>query len=221
MKTQRLIAYRCPECGTAVVGDLNLFILGGQELNLNCKECSAPGLNAKLGKDSKLYLTVPCLTCPHPHHYCVETKTVFSRDLFVLQCALTGLDLCFIGEEHAVEDALEKNRQELLALSDELADEEEAEEDAPKEAKTDEHPPLFDPVLTGQMLYLIREFAQDGRISCSCGETHLDFRLLPDGFLFTCPKCRAAKVFPAMSESDRMRLEELTEIRLDGGENDK
>ena len=68
------------------------------------------------------------------------------------------------------------------------------------------------------MLYLVREFAEEGKISCSCGETHLDFRLLPDGFLFTCPKCHAAKVFPAMSESDRMRLEELTEIRLESPE---
>lgn len=219
MKTERMIAYRCPECGTAVVGDLNLFILGGQELHLNCKECSTPGLEAKLSKDNKLYLTVPCLTCPTPHRYCVDTKTVFSRDLFVLQCALTGLDLCFIGEQTAVEEALEKNREELLALSEEWEEEATGEED--EAAEDDKHPPLFDPVLTGQMLYLVREFAEEGKISCSCGETHLDFRLLPDGFLFTCPKCHAAKVFPAMSESDRMRLEELTEIRLESPEEQK
>lgn len=213
METQRVIAYRCPDCGAAVVGDLNLFILGGKEITLPCNTCGREaGLRAKLGEDNKVYLTVSCLSCPSPHRFCVESKIVFSRDLFVLSCTLTGLNICFIGDEARVEEALEENRQMLLSLCEDAEDEEE--DEAAEESAS--APPLFDPVLTGQMLYLIREFAQDGKISCTCGEKRIDFRLLPDGFLFSCPSCAAAKVFPAYSESDRARLEDLTEILLDG-----
>ncbi|MBP3686671.1 MAG: hypothetical protein J6J21_06540 [Clostridia bacterium] len=227
MNTERIIAYRCPVCGTAIVGDLNLFVLGGQELKLSCKECGeeAPTLVASLTKENKLSLALPCLTCPNPHRFTVETQVVFSRDLFVLQCPMTALDLCFIGTEEKVEEALEENRKQLLELTggewmDDEFDEEEEEwtEEELKEFK--EHPPLLDAHLMGQMLYLVRDLAEEGKISCSCGEQHVDFHLLPDGIAFSCPKCNAARVFPAHSESDLERLSELTELVLSSEENE-
>lgn len=225
MNTERIIAFRCPICGTAIVGDLNLFILGGQELSLACKECGedAPALSAKLKKDGKIQLVIPCLTCPNPHHFTVDTQVIFSRELFVLQCPLTALDLCFVGDEAHVEKALEENRKELLELtSGEWMDEDFDEEEEFSEEELSEmqkHPPLLDEHLMGQMLYLVRELAQDGKIYCSCGEKHVDFHLLPDGIAFSCPKCQAARVFPAHSESDLQRLSELDALIL-GGEAD-
>ena len=220
MNTERIIAFRCPECGTAIVGDLNLFILGGKELKLACKDCGeedAPVLTVQMTKTNKLQLTLPCLTCPNPHHFTVDTQVVFSRDLFVLSCPLTALDLCFIGTEEKVQDALEENRQQLLALTEWVEENVEDEEEELTEEDIEEfkeHPPLLDAHLTGQMLYLVRDLAADGKISCACGEKHIDFRLLPDGLLFTCPSCGAAKVFPAHTESDLDRLSELTELKL-------
>ncbi len=221
MNTERIIAFRCPVCGTAIVGDLNLFVLGGQELTLSCKECGEeiPPLRASLTAENKLSLSIPCLTCPNPHRFTVETQVVFSRDLFVLQCPMTALDLCFIGEETKVEEALEENRKQLLELTggewmdDEFDDEEEPlTEEELNELK--EHPPLLDAHLMGQMLYLVRDLAEEGKISCSCGEKHVDFHLLPDGIAFSCPKCNAARVFPAHTENDILRLSELSEITL-------
>lgn len=227
MNTERIIAYRCPVCGTAIVGDLNLFVLGGQELKLSCKECGeeAPTLVASLTKENKLSLALPCLTCPNPHRFTVETQVVFSRDLFVLQCPMTALDLCFIGTEEKVEEALEENRKQLLELTggewmDDEFDEEEEEWTEEELGAFKEHPPLLDAHLMGQMLYLVRDLAEEGKISCSCGEQHVDFHLLPDGIAFSCPKCNAARVFPAHSESDLERLSELTELVLSSEENE-
>lgn len=224
MNTERIIAFRCPVCGTAIVGDLNLFVLGGQELVLSCKECGeeVPALRASLTNEQKLSLSIPCLTCPNPHRFTVETQVVFSRDLFVLQCPMTALDLCFIGEETKVEEALEENRKQLLELTggewmdDEFEEEEEFSEEELAELK--EHPPLLDAHLMGQMLYLVRDFAEEGKISCSCGEEHVDFHLLPDGLAFSCPKCNAARVFAAHTEQDVEYFASLSEIRLSSEE---
>lgn len=228
MNTERIIAYRCPVCGTAIVGDLNLFVLGGQELKLSCKECGeeAPALTATLTKENKLALALPCLTCPNPHRFTVETQVVFSRDLFVLQCPMTALDLCFIGTEEKVEEALEENRKQLLELTggewmEEEFDEEEEEWTDEELEEFKEHPPLLDAHLMGQMLYLVRDLAEEGKISCSCGERHVDFHLLPDGIAFSCPKCNAARVFPAHSESDLERLSELSELVLSSEESEQ
>ncbi len=223
MKTERIIAFRCSDCGTAIVGDLNLFVLGGQEMHLACPDCQeeAAELIVKMTEGKKLQFSIPCLTCPTPHRFTVDTEVIFSRDLFILQCPMTALDLCFVGDQARVEEALEENRKQLIALTameDEFnEDEEEMSEEEWEEFK--EHPPLLDAVLMGQMLYLVRDLAEDQKIYCSCGETNIDFHLLPDGLAFSCPSCQAAKVFPAHSESDVHRLEELSEIRLDKGEN--
>ena len=224
MNTERIIAFRCPVCGTAIVGDLNLFVLGGQELVLSCKECGeeVPALRASLSSEQKLSLSLPCLTCPNPHRFTVETQVVFSRDLFVLQCPMTALDLCFIGEEAKVEEALEENRKQLLELTggewmdDDFDEEEELSDEELAELK--EHPPLLDAHLMGQMLYLVRDFAEEGKISCACGEEHVDFHLLPDGLAFSCPKCNAARVFAAHTELDVEYFASLPEIRLSSEE---
>lgn len=224
MNTERIIAFRCPVCGTAIVGDLNLFVLGGQELSLSCKECGeeSPALTAKLTKSGKISFIIPCLTCPNPHHFTVETTVLFSRDLFILQCPLTALDLCFVGTQEKVEEALEENRKQLLELTsgewmDEEFDSEFDEEESP-ETEDSSSPqgevPLLDAHLIGQMLYLVRDLAEEGKIYCACGEKHIDFHLLPDGIAFSCPKCSAARVFPAHSESDLERLSELSELKL-------
>lgn len=224
MNTERIIAFRCPVCGTAIVGDLNLFVLGAQELSLACKECGedVPALKASLTRENKLSLSLPCLTCPNPHRFTVETQVVFSRELFVLQCPMTALDLCFIGTEAKVEEALEENRKQLLELTGgEWMEDDFDEEEALSQEELDEikeHPPLLDAHLMGQMLYLVRDLAQEGKISCSCGEKQIDFHLLPDGIAFSCPKCNAARVFPAHSESDLERLSELSELVLQSEE---
>ncbi|MBR6529942.1 MAG: hypothetical protein IKT43_00810 [Clostridia bacterium] len=228
MNTERVIAYRCPVCGTAIVGDLNLFVLGGQELTLSCKECGeeSPSLKASLTREKKLSLAIPCLTCPSPHRFTVDTQVVFSRDLFVLQCPMTALDLCFIGDEKKVEEALEENRKQLLELTggewmeDDFDDFDDNEEELSEEELNElkEHPPLLDAHLMGQMLYLVRDLAEDGKIYCSCGEKHVDFHLLPDGIAFSCPKCNAARVFPAHTESDLERLSELDALVLNSEE---
>lgn len=218
MTTERVIAFRCPECGTAIVGDLNLFVLGGQELTLSCKDCpGTAALTAKMGKSGKVQFAIPCLTCPNPHHFTVETQVLFSRDLFVLQCPMTALDLLFVGTQECVDEALEKNRKELLSLTqgEWLSDEEDEEELSEEElAELMEHPPLLDAHLMSQMLYVVRELAADGKIFCRCGQHHVDFHLLPDGIAFSCPSCSAAKVFPAHSQSDLERLSELDELVL-------
>lgn len=245
MNTERIIAYRCPDCGTAIVGDLNLFVLGGQELVLPCKECSHEiALKVSLTEKKKLSLSIPCLLCPTPHRFTVDTQVIFSRDLFVLQCPMTALDLCFIGEEAKVEEALEENRKQLLELtggewmnedfdvepgSEEFlkALKDFEEEEIPEEDFVAKHDadrfqqddlPMLDENLMGQMLFLVRDLAEDGKISCSCGEQHVDFHLLPDGIAFSCPKCQAARVFAAHTPSEVEYFASLSEIVLQSEE---
>lgn len=136
--SDRRIAFRCPECGKTIIAPLNLFSLSGEPLKLSC-ECGEYTLVMQVTDDRKIEVSVPCLACPKNHIYKLSSQLVFNRELFVLQCAYSGLDICFIGEKDKVDDALSKSEKELMALidymeqhSDEFEDADELDEELEK-----------------------------------------------------------------------------------------
>jgi len=235
IKKNVTIAYRCSSCAREIGISLSVFDLSTPLLSYPCS-CKSSALKIELTDDKKIRLTVPCVACGTEHHYRLNASLVFEKDLFVLQCATTGFDVCFIGDEDKVVSALEKSNEEFIKALEEMYDEEYIDEyDDTADLDDCEHvhshdcdcedghkktlTPIttqncFNPVVVFEMMFIIKELAKDGKIYCGCGERNVTVGLGFETIEFSCPTCKKTRSFAARAESDRAFLEDLTEIKI-------
>ena len=109
------IAYRCPECGTAVIGFVGKFALSADMLRLKC-ECGGSHLDINITNDKKIRLSVPCIFCRTNHNFVVSESIFFGRDIFLLNCPYSNMDICFIGGKENLDKELERSGGELERL---------------------------------------------------------------------------------------------------------
>ena len=110
-ENKTFLAYRCPRCGSGVIGIAGSFALsGGRLLKLKCP-CGGSELTVTETTDKNLRVSVPCMLCNGEHTYLVSPTLFYGRDLFLLACSYSGLDICFIGEEERVSEALKRTKK--------------------------------------------------------------------------------------------------------------
>lgn len=90
--------------------------------------------------------------------------------------------------------------------------EEEAKSSAPRSPR--EIGDCTDPVIMSEVIYLIHDLAEEDKISCSCGSKKIALALGYDSVVLTCASCGRMKKIPAVSESDRIALEEITQLTI-------
>lgn len=178
------IAYRCPECGTTVHSVVGVFALSGDRIKLKCS-CGGSELLIENTQDGKMRFTVPCIFCPHPHNFLISRKTVLSRELFTIPCGLAGYDICFMGREDKVREAVEQSDKELY---EEISAEEirELKDKNSSESYYDEH-------IADMLVYVFGELCEEGKIHCKC-EDGGDFLCEKTGesVRISCKKCGAS-----------------------------
>ena len=111
------VAYRCPECGAGVLSIVGMFSLSANRLKLKC-DCGKSELDVVL-QDDKVRLTVPCIFCRKPHVFTVNKQIFYGRDLFVIPCPYSDINICFMGEENHVRAELARSELELLDMLEE------------------------------------------------------------------------------------------------------
>lgn len=209
------VAYRCPHCGSGVIGICGDFALaGGRMLKLRCP-CGESSLSAVETTDGKLRLTVPCLLCATEHHYVVSKSLFYAKELFLLNCAYTNLDICFMGEETQVSAALDENEKTLKKiLSDagissltQLRREEQEKEDI-----------LPDTQVLDVVRFLIRDLEEEGRIDCPCHNGDYEVAFADDGVLVYCQNCEGRHFFPVRSVEAAEDLLACDSLTLTGDE---
>ncbi len=89
---------------------------------------------------------------------------------------------------------------------------EEAKNSAPRSPR--EVGDCTDPVIMSEVIYLIHDLAEEDKISCSCGSKKIALALGYDSVVLTCASCGRMKKIPAVSESDRIALEEITKLTI-------
>lgn len=203
-------AFRCPRCGNAVKSELDVFRLSADMLRLRCPECDE-AMTVVKRNDGNLRLTVPCLFCEHPHHVTVSEGAFFDSDLFTVPCAISGLDVLFVGKAEKVDAALRESAEELeKLLSDAGLD------DLSALKRTDED--REDPAIRDVVHFLLVELEEEGKISCYCkeeGETPLyDFQILSERVRVFCHCCNAEAVLPLRSEADAEDFIRIDRIEL-------
>ena len=200
------IAFRCPYCGCVISANVNMFMLAGG-FKLECIECHKSALELSLSKDGKVRLLVPCLVCPHPHPYTLSKDVFFEKDIFLLSCSYSGLDICFIGDEDKVEEELDRTESLIMDL---LAD-----------AKDDENAAVQSDMLTAdtnvirEILFALEGLSKEKKITCGeCGSHAAKVLIDYDSVHVVCKVCGKEKVLKARNKFDSSAAIDLDELIL-------
>lgn len=206
---QTHIAYRCPDCGTLIYGFVGRFALKAGMLRLKC-ECGKSALDISVSRDKKVRLSVPCIFCKQNHNYVVSESIFFGRDLFLLNCPYSNMDICFMGEKEKTDAEADRTGEELVRLLKDL------EADQLKDIQpmdVDEDEVLPDATVYDAIRFLIKELEAEGQIDCPCHSGSYDLRFCKEGIQVFCPECGAAHVFntEAVAASEEyLKIDSLT-----------
>ena len=176
----------------SVVG---VFSLSADMLKLKC-DCGHSEMTVVYSKDGKIRLTVPCIFCPKPHTYVVNSSIFFGKDLFVLPCAYSDMNIAMMGDVNKVKAELARTELELLDMLEESGIDSLA---ALRQAESEADYPLTDPQIFDIIMFVINDLDAEGKIYCKCeneGESDLEVEMLPDGIKVSCKKCGAMRVIP-------------------------
>lgn len=187
------VAYRCPSCGCGVMSVVDTFGLGADMIRLKC-DCKQSEMTiTKYGKD-KVRFTVPCMLCPKPHSFTVSTALLFAKELFVLPCPYSDINIAMMGDSERVKAELARTELELLDLLEKSGIESfevlRGEEELP------------DPQVVEIIAYMIKELDEEGRVVCKCPEGvegSYEIEFLPEGIRITCQNCGATKLIETSS----------------------
>lgn len=190
------VAYRCPHCGSGVLSAVSPFSIGADMIKLKC-DCGKSELAIVFGRDGKVKLSVPCMLCPKPHNFTVSNTLFFGRDVFLLPCPYSDINICFMGDTNKVKAELSKTELELLDMLEKSGIE------GGFEAlhAADDSELLPDPQIYDIIMFVIRDLEAEGKIFCRCekGEGEYEAEVFDYGIKVTCKKCGASQMIPTDS----------------------
>ena len=210
-QTKTTVAYRCPHCGAGIMSPVGVFKLNADRLVLKC-QCGHSEMSITRSKDEKIRLEVPCLICRAPHNYTLTEGLFFSGKLFLLPCHVSGLDICMLGSQEDVSDALDRTAEELTKMLEEAGlDTLDVFHPAKEDIKE-----LPDAQIYDILNLLVRELEYDHKILCECGAGPYDVFFSEDGehIVVACEGCGCSCEFPADSVSAAVDFLNIDEIVL-------
>lgn len=211
------VAYRCPKCGKMVRGMVGVFSLSGDLIKLKC-ECGESELNMVKTNDKKVRVNVPCLVCGGTHGFVLSLGAFFDSEIFSYACPYSGIELCIIGKNDALTDAIEEADRALVKILKEAGVEDVEAFITAREAddgSADEKIP--DPEMQSVVHFLLCELEDEGNISCKCGRRgKYEFKFVGanlDTVLIYCTECSASVSVPlpdAVAANAFLHTERLT-----------
>ena len=146
-------------------------------------------------KDGKIRLKVPCLICPNGHSYTVGRNIFFGRDVFVLPCPVSDINICFMGRVDHVKFELSRTELELLQILEENG------VDSFSALHGEEEEVLSDPQIAEIVRFVIHDLEAENKIYCKCADHdgEYDCTLMEEGILVFCKKCGASRIIPVDS----------------------
>ncbi|WP_276856302.1 hypothetical protein [Intestinimonas timonensis] len=187
-EAKRTIAYLCPACHQAVVAEKTVFSLAAAPGKIPCP-CGKSALKTEIVGD-RVKLTVPCLFCEKEHTVTCSTHAFLHEKALAFACAASGLDCCYVGEEGPVFAAMERLEEAVDKL----------------EAAAGEKGTFLDEIIMHEILSELRDIAQRGGISCTCGSKKWRLQVNFSSVDLICGHCGRALRIPAATADD---LEDL------------
>ena len=183
---KRTIGYICPVCGKAVIVERTAFQLAAADNHLACP-CGKSELTIRQRGDH-CEVTVPCVYCAKDHQVVCSNDALLHQKLLALTCSASGLGCCYVGEEDAVFQAMEKLEQAVDKLV--------------MDAQADQRGAFLDEVVMGEVLGEIREIAARGGISCACGSKDYGIKVGFSDVDLICAHCGATLRLDAATPDD-------------------
>ena len=180
----RVLAYRCPHCRQSVIAERTVFALSAAPLEIPCP-CGKSALRVECRGD-RYRLTVPCSVCGGEHTVDCPARAFLEQPALAFSCAASGLDCCYVGEEGPVYAAARR----LEEAADKL------------DAREGEAGAFLDELVMNEVLSELKEIAQRGGISCTCGCRQWRLRINYSSIDLICPQCGGAMRIPAATASD-------------------
>ena len=190
---QTTVAYRCPSCGSGVMSLVDPFLLSADMIKLKC-DCGKSEMSVVYSNDGKVRLTVPCILCPNPHSFVLNSSVFFGKELFLLPCPYSDINIAMTGEVNNVKAELARSELELLDILEKSGiDSFEA------LRREDEKQLLTDPQIFDIIMFVINDLDAEGKIYCKCedsSEGDFEVEILEDGIKVSCKRCGASRVIP-------------------------
>ena len=190
---QTTVAYRCPHCGAGVMSIVDPFALSADMVKLKC-DCGKSEMSVVYSNDGKVRLTVPCIFCPKPHSFVVNSSVFFGKELFVLPCPYSDIKIAMTGEINNVKAELARTELELLDILEKSGI------DSFEALRKEEEKQMFtDPQIFDIIMFVINDLDAEGKIYCKCeheGEGDFEVEVLDDGIKVSCKRCGASRVIP-------------------------
>lgn len=186
------LAYRCPACGGVPTTIADFFSVSGDMFKLKC-DCGGSDMTIrKEGKDS-YRLIVPCVSCPRPHEYVLSKNVFFNSESFIIPCSLCGIDICFLGHEDKVSEAINYSNEQIVKMLGDYT----IQQIKTKESDIN----IIDPQIMEIVRFVISDLHEEGKIYCNCENNDGDIQvdILEDFVSINCKKCGAKTIIPADS----------------------
>ena len=178
-----------------VMSVVDVFNLSADMIKLKCS-CGQSEMTVVRSKDGKVRFTVPCILCPKPHNFTVSSNLFFNKELFVLPCPYSDINICMMGDINYVKAELSRSELELLDMLEKSG------LSSFEELHGENENALSDPQIREIVTYVIKELDEEGKIYCNCEDRNsgeYDAEILRDGIRVSCEKCGAAKTIPTDS----------------------
>ncbi|HWI60435.1 MAG TPA: hypothetical protein VNT75_01210 [Symbiobacteriaceae bacterium] len=197
VSAETTFAIRCPQCGRLETNTVSRFSLSGRHVHkVNCS-CGSHKLSVS-EKAGKVALQVPCYLCDGLHFVHFTTKGFWNGRLQPLTCTDTDLQLGVFGAENEVEVYARAGGSELDRLMEDAAFGE-----------------YFDqPEVMYQALSRIHTMAEEGNLTCICGNRHISVDIYPERLELSCSECGRHKTVLAGREEDLIALQCLSHLEV-------
>ena len=183
-ETKRFLAYICPHCAQSVIVERNLFSLAAAPAHIKCP-CGKSELLVEF-KPNRVQLTVPCLFCGREHTVSCSSRAFIRERALAFSCAASGLDCCYVGEEGPVYAATARLEQAVDKLESDSA----------------AQGAFLDELVMHEVLEEIRDIAQRGGITCTCGGRNCSIQVNYSSVDLQCGQCGAQLRIPAATADD-------------------
>jgi hypothetical protein len=207
INTRASIAYRCPACGGAPTGFVDIFTLSASMFKLKCT-CGGSEMTVQKCDKDQYRLIVPCFTCPHPHHYYLSSTVLFKSDIFMIPCSLSGFDICFLGKDDQVSAQIKRANKELSDILGDYA--------ISNMKSNSEEVNFTDPQILDIISYTVSDLCSEGKIYCNCKPGHGDYKcdILDKEVVIHCKNCGASLSVPSQSTIEAYEFLNASELTL-------
>ena len=150
------------------------------------------------------------MICPSGHSYTVSKNIFFGRDVFVLPCPISDINIGFMGNIDHVKFELSRTELELLEILEENG------VDSFSALHGEDDRMLSDPQIEEIVMFVIHDLEAENKIYCKCNpapvegehrcpsgcedgdqpERVYDVEIVEDGIKVSCPECGCSRTIP-------------------------